>query len=231
MIFDADGQLINSSGTWPLPDSQRLRARLFPDASRPIRRRRRGADRAGAQRLHRRLDHRDRPPADARPDGTFLGVMARRIDPANYEKFFASVALGPGAAISMFHGDGTMLARYPHVEEMIGKKFKSAPLMQARAGRGRPADAAGEEPGRQPGPARRGRDADRISRSSSSRPTPSRPHSPTGARRPASWSSAAALSAVGDRLHPVPDRPADQPAERGRAAAAGRGESSGSTPR
>ncbi len=56
--------------------------------------------------------------------------MARRIDPANYEKFFASVVLGPGAAISMFHGDGTMLARYPHVEELIGRNFKSAPLMQ-----------------------------------------------------------------------------------------------------
>ena len=64
-------------------------------------------------------------------DGVFLGVMARRIDPANYEKFFASVTLGPGSAISMFHGDGTMLARFPHVEELIGKKFKSAPLMQA----------------------------------------------------------------------------------------------------
>jgi diguanylate cyclase (GGDEF)-like protein/PAS domain S-box-containing protein len=69
-------------------------------------------------------------------DGVFLGVMARRIDPATYEKFFASVTLGPGSAISMFHGDGTMLARYPHVEKMIGRKFRSAPLMQAVLDRG-----------------------------------------------------------------------------------------------
>src|SRR4051794_13550715 len=36
-------------------------------------------------------------------NGIFLGVMTRRINPSNYEKFFASVAIGMGAAISMFH--------------------------------------------------------------------------------------------------------------------------------
>src|SRR5262245_22274386 len=55
------------------------------------------------------------------PDGTFLGVMGRRIDPANFEKFFASIALGEGAAISMFHGDGTLIARHPHASSMIGQ--------------------------------------------------------------------------------------------------------------
>ena len=63
------------------------------------------------------------------PNGVFLGVMARRIDPVNFEKFFASVALGKGAAISMFHRDGTMLARYPHADSMIGQNFKTAPLV------------------------------------------------------------------------------------------------------
>jgi diguanylate cyclase (GGDEF)-like protein/PAS domain S-box-containing protein len=63
-------------------------------------------------------------------NGVFLGVMTRRIDPANYEKFFASVAIGMGAAISMFHTDGTLLARYPHADQMIGQKFATAPLLQ-----------------------------------------------------------------------------------------------------
>jgi len=63
-------------------------------------------------------------------DGVFLGVMTRRINPGNYEKFFASVAIGAGAAISMFHADGTLLARYPHVDRLVGQKFKSAPLLQ-----------------------------------------------------------------------------------------------------
>ena len=63
-------------------------------------------------------------------DGVFLGVMTRRINPINYEKFFASVALGTGAAISMFQADGTMLARYPRVDEQIGQNFAKAPLLQ-----------------------------------------------------------------------------------------------------
>ncbi|MBR0812312.1 EAL domain-containing protein [Bradyrhizobium diazoefficiens] len=64
------------------------------------------------------------------PDGTFLGAMVRRIDPASYQHYFASVALAEGTAISLFDREGKMLARYPHLEEMIGRSFKDAPLMQ-----------------------------------------------------------------------------------------------------
>src|SRR5438552_2851650 len=64
------------------------------------------------------------------PNGEFLGAIGRGIEPANFEKFFASVALGPGAAISMHHRDGTLLARYPHVDEMIGKNFRTGPASQ-----------------------------------------------------------------------------------------------------
>src|SRR6195952_1419882 len=63
-------------------------------------------------------------------DGVFLGVMTRRINPSNYVKFFASVAIGTSAAISMFHADGTLMARYPHADHLVGQKFKSAPLIQ-----------------------------------------------------------------------------------------------------
>src|SRR4051794_17366961 len=64
------------------------------------------------------------------PNGEFLGAIGRGIEPANFEKFFASVALGSGAAVSMHHRDGTLLARYPHVDEMIGKNFKAGPGSQ-----------------------------------------------------------------------------------------------------
>jgi diguanylate cyclase (GGDEF)-like protein/PAS domain S-box-containing protein len=63
-------------------------------------------------------------------DGTMLGVMARRVDPINYELFFASLALGQGSAISMFHTDGTMLARFPHINALIGKRPPQTPLLQ-----------------------------------------------------------------------------------------------------
>ena len=64
------------------------------------------------------------------PNGEFLGAIGRGIEPVNFEKFFATVALGPGASIAMHHSDGTLLARYPHVAEMIGKNFKTGPAAQ-----------------------------------------------------------------------------------------------------
>jgi PAS domain-containing protein len=63
-------------------------------------------------------------------NGEFLGVIGRGIEPAHFEKFFASVALGNDASISMVHRDGTLLARYPHNESMIGHNFKSGPMFQ-----------------------------------------------------------------------------------------------------
>src|ERR1700761_4107801 len=133
-IFDADGQLINSSGLWPLPDiniAQRAYFQTFkndPQSDAVLAEPLRSFITGGWTTV---IAHRL-----TAPDGTFLGVMSRRIDPGSYEKFFASVALGPSAAIALFHADGTMLARYPHIDELIGKKFKSAPLMKRVAGQG-----------------------------------------------------------------------------------------------
>jgi len=49
-------------------------------------------------------------------DGIFLGVMTRRIDPSEFEKFFESIALRSGATVAMVHRDGRLLARFPKVE-------------------------------------------------------------------------------------------------------------------
>jgi diguanylate cyclase (GGDEF)-like protein/PAS domain S-box-containing protein len=127
MVFDADGQLINSSSASPLPAAN-IRDRVYfkrftsDPQSPPILTE--AVLSVFTGRWTTVIAHRL-----TGPGGVFLGVMARRIDPANYEKFFASVVLGPSASISMFHGDGTMLARYPHVEALIGTKFRTAPLM------------------------------------------------------------------------------------------------------
>lgn len=60
----------------------------------------------------------------------FLGLVTRGIATASFETFFAPLALGDDAVISMFHRDGTMLARYPHVEAMIGRNFSDKPFFQ-----------------------------------------------------------------------------------------------------
>jgi len=127
MIYDAQGELINSSGPWPLPAVNIAERAYFkalksnPQSTmvlaEPVRSFFTGS---WTTVLAHRLSG---------PNGVFLGVMARRMDPVNFEKFFASVALGTGAAISMFHRDGTLLARHPHADSMIGQKFKTAPLI------------------------------------------------------------------------------------------------------
>jgi diguanylate cyclase (GGDEF)-like protein len=60
------------------------------------------------------------------PKGEFLGVISRAIAPERFEEFFSTVALGQDATISMNHRDGTLIARFPHAEDMIGRNFKPA---------------------------------------------------------------------------------------------------------
>jgi diguanylate cyclase (GGDEF)-like protein/PAS domain S-box-containing protein len=127
-LFDADGRLVNSSIAFPAPEiniSERSFFQRFKsDPNAPaviIEPARSYLTGTWTTYIAHRLNGQN---------GAFLGVMARRIDPANYEKFLASVVLGPGAATAMFHTDGTMLARYPHIDAMIGRKFKTAPLMR-----------------------------------------------------------------------------------------------------
>jgi diguanylate cyclase (GGDEF)-like protein/PAS domain S-box-containing protein len=126
-IFDSEGKLINWSRPSPVPDISIVDRSYFkifksepqsePILAEPARS---YIDGSWTTVIAHRLSG---------PGGVFLGVMSRRIDPVNYERFFASLTLGEGAAIAMFHRDGTMLARYPHIDSMIGQKFKNAPLL------------------------------------------------------------------------------------------------------
>ena len=127
-IFDSNGDMINWSRPLPAPalnisERSYFKTFKFDPQSSPV------LTESGRSYLSNNLSsviaYRLRG-----DDGVFLGVMTRRINPDNYEKFFASVTLGTGAAVSMFHSDGTLLARYPRVEELIGQNFSNAPLLQ-----------------------------------------------------------------------------------------------------
>ncbi len=63
-------------------------------------------------------------------NGVFLGVLSRRVDPENYEAFLQSMTLGSSAAITLFHSDGTLLARYPHIDGMVGRKIPNVKLLK-----------------------------------------------------------------------------------------------------
>jgi diguanylate cyclase (GGDEF)-like protein/PAS domain S-box-containing protein len=127
-VFDADGRLINSSVAWPAPPvnvADRAYFKTFKSSPQspavviePVYSRVTGV---WTTVIARKVTG---------PNDEFLGAIGRGIEPVNFEKFFASVALGSGAAIAMHHRDGTLLARYPHVAEMIGKNFKTGPASQ-----------------------------------------------------------------------------------------------------
>jgi diguanylate cyclase (GGDEF)-like protein len=126
-IFDSDGQLINSS-VWPLPvfnvaDREYFKAFKSGAASSPTL----------IQLLQSRITG-DSTALVSRemtgPNGEFLGLVTRGISIASFEKFFASVALGKDEVISMLHRDGTLLARFPHVDAMAGRNLSKGELFQ-----------------------------------------------------------------------------------------------------
>ncbi|KYG99400.1 EAL domain-containing protein [Bradyrhizobium sp. DOA1] len=129
-VIDAEGNLINSSTTWPAPKvnvADRAYFRTFkydpysPDVLiEPLHSRISGA---WTILIVRKI---------VGPNGEFLGVVGRGIEPASFEKFFETVVLGEEATISMLHRDGTLLARYPQSGELMGRNFKTGPFSHQR---------------------------------------------------------------------------------------------------
>jgi diguanylate cyclase (GGDEF)-like protein len=124
-VFDSEGVLINSSEAWPIPEvkiADRAYFKAFKSgtATTPFL----------VELIQSRVAHAwatTFPHKVTGPNGEFLGVVTRAITPAQLEKFFASVALGDNSTISMYLDDGTLMARYPHVEDMIGRNFTAGP--------------------------------------------------------------------------------------------------------
>jgi diguanylate cyclase (GGDEF)-like protein len=127
-IFDSDGNMINSAASWPVPPvnvgdrAYFNRLKSDPTAPQlliePVVSRVTGTQVAViALRL-------------TSPNGEFLGVISRSLEPLNVERFFASVALGSDASISMMHRDGTLLARHPGQLNMIGQNYRDAPIFR-----------------------------------------------------------------------------------------------------
>jgi diguanylate cyclase (GGDEF)-like protein len=127
-LNDSNGKLISSANTWPvaavtIADRAYFQAlkstpELTTALSEPVLNHVTGT---WTTVLARRLNG---------PDGEFLGVVLGSIQLAQFEDFFTSLALGEGAAISLFRRDGTLLARYPRVEAMIGRNFSTGPIFQ-----------------------------------------------------------------------------------------------------
>jgi diguanylate cyclase (GGDEF)-like protein len=127
-LFDSDGRLVNASSVWPVPEvsvADRAYFKVFTSGPQsptvllePVYSRVSGA---WTTIIARKVTG---------TDGEFLGVISRGVEPTHFEKFFASLALGEGAAISMFDQNGTLLARYPHNDALIGRSFRGGALLE-----------------------------------------------------------------------------------------------------
>ncbi len=57
------------------------------------------------------------------PTGEFLGVMTRGVAPKSIEAFLNSVEADKDSSIAVLHADGTLMARIPSMDAMIGRKI------------------------------------------------------------------------------------------------------------
>jgi diguanylate cyclase (GGDEF)-like protein len=126
-LFDSKGVLINSSQSWPVPEIQIADRAFFKSL-------------IGDATVSRTVDVVEGRFAPGHSivfarkvlgsHGEFLGAVTRAIRPEALETFFASVGLGAKSTIAMHHRGGALLARYPHVEAMIGENFNKGPSEQ-----------------------------------------------------------------------------------------------------
>jgi PAS domain-containing protein len=127
-LFNLKGQLINSSEMWPVADvsvSDRRYFREFtsgqptPDVIvEPAVSRVTGI---WTTIFARKITGRH---------GELIGFASRGVEPSHFESFVGSLALNSDTAISMIHRDGTIIARYPHDEKIVGRNVASSPSFQ-----------------------------------------------------------------------------------------------------
>jgi diguanylate cyclase (GGDEF)-like protein len=127
-LFNAEGRLINSSEMWPTPDVSIVDRRFFREftSGKPT------PDvivEPGMSKVTgvwttifaRKIVGRH---------GEIVGFASRGVEPSHFEDFVASLALDSDTAISMIHRDGTIIARYPRDDALVGRNVANAPAFR-----------------------------------------------------------------------------------------------------
>lgn len=125
-VFDAKGNYINSSERWPVPPrniSDRAYFKALQSGATPssviIELVQSRISTGQTMVLARKLTN---------SDGEFVGLVTRGAVPQIFESFLSSVIMRPGASITLHHTDGTVLARFPHVEGLVGRNLANLPI-------------------------------------------------------------------------------------------------------
>ncbi len=123
-IIDAQGQLINFSRHWPIPningaDRDFFKAFQFDPSltsfiSKPIHNRASGS---WVIQLARKIPG---------PNGEFLGLTTAAVELKYLQNYLGEFSLDPDNAVTLFRHDGVVLAHFPPNESIIGHRFASA---------------------------------------------------------------------------------------------------------
>jgi len=121
MLVGADGELINSSQVWPTPplnfagqdyfDALKGAPRLSSALGRPVR-----DPQTGVWTLYVARKFRG-------SNGEFLGLVVGTVTSQYFEDSFGTLARGADESTALLRDDGVMLARYPHIDAVIGKSL------------------------------------------------------------------------------------------------------------
>ncbi|MCK1512684.1 EAL domain-containing protein [Bradyrhizobium sp. 190] len=127
-LWSAKGWLINSSEMWPVADKTITDRRYFqefmsgkptPDVIvEPVVSK---VTKVWTTVFARKIIGRQ---------GEIIGFAVRGVEPSHFEHFVASLALGSDTAISMIHRDGTIIARYPKDDKLIGHSVANTDAFQ-----------------------------------------------------------------------------------------------------
>ena len=127
-LFNAKGWLINSSEMWPVADISVVDRRYFKEFT------------SGEPTPEVIVE-----PAVSKVTGIWTTIFARKIvgrrgqivgfasrgvEPTHFEDFVASLALNADTVISMIHRDGTIIARYPHDDKLVGHNVSGSPAFR-----------------------------------------------------------------------------------------------------
>ena len=70
------------------------------------------------------------------PHGEFLGIVLGVVDLRYFEDFYQDIRTNEGESVALFRLDGTILARYPRIEKVIGTKISGESAWYAMIAKG-----------------------------------------------------------------------------------------------
>jgi signal transduction histidine kinase/HPt (histidine-containing phosphotransfer) domain-containing protein len=118
-VVDADGQVINFTRNYPAPainladrdyfSAHRDHPELGLYVSKPVRNKGNGS---WTFYLSRRING---------TNGRFLGVVLVGVSSRQISDFYSKIKLSEGSAVTLYRRDFTLLARWPHQDEVMGK--------------------------------------------------------------------------------------------------------------